>query len=409
MHRCSESIAALAAALAKAQADLVNPEKTQVATIETDESRGSRYFRYAPLSSGLDIVRKTLGHHAIAVMQTTAIDDASETVNLTTVLAHSSGEWIASDWPVCSVADRATPHRMGAALTYARRYALFTLVGIAGEDDIDAPDLDTPRHPPRSEQRDNSGDGGLNGGVGPSYYAKKPNRGSAAVRKGSLRAVVVNPDQSRSLRDRLLCELAALESVEALTGWAHQNLSAKASLMTSDALDVEEAFQAKLGAVERTEVKAVGSSPRSRTPSQTIDRSRRSPGKKRTEPVDKSRLAIPEPRRVRDRDHVRYVAAQPCLVCGRRPADAHHLRFAQHSAVGRKVSDEFTVPLCRGHHRALHKTGDETKWWRETGIDPMVAARELWVATHFERLRSRPQEQITSTRAVMRPASPSAT
>jgi ERF superfamily protein len=148
MHRCSESIAALAAALAKAQADLTNPEKTQVATIETDENRGSgRTFRYAPLASGLEIVRKTLGQHAIAVIQTTAIDGVSDTVNLTTILAHSSGEWIASEWPVCSVADKATPHRMGAALTYARRYALFTLVGIAGEDDIDAPDLDTPRHP----------------------------------------------------------------------------------------------------------------------------------------------------------------------------------------------------------------------------------------------------------------------
>jgi len=139
MHRSSESIAALAAALAKAQAELINPEKTQVATTEIDESRSSgRYFRYASLSSGLEIVRKTLGQHAIAVIQTTAIDNATETVNLTTLLAHSSGEWIASDWPVCSVADRATPHRMGAALTYARRYALFTLVGIAGEDDIDA-------------------------------------------------------------------------------------------------------------------------------------------------------------------------------------------------------------------------------------------------------------------------------
>jgi hypothetical protein len=114
MHRSSESIAALAAALAKAQAELINPEKTQVATTEIDESRSSgRYFRYAPLSSGLEIVRKTLGQHAIAVIQTTAIDNATDTVNLTTLLAHSSGEWIASDWPVCSVADRATPHRIG--------------------------------------------------------------------------------------------------------------------------------------------------------------------------------------------------------------------------------------------------------------------------------------------------------
>ena len=101
-------------------------------------------FRYAPLSSGLEIVRKTLGQHEIATLQTTAIDQTAGIVNLTTVLAQSSGEWIASDWPVCAVSETATPHRMGAALTYARRYALFTLVGIAGEDDIDAPDLKAP-------------------------------------------------------------------------------------------------------------------------------------------------------------------------------------------------------------------------------------------------------------------------
>ena len=142
MHRSSQSIASLAAALAKAQAELVNPEKSLVATVASGHHGGPKQsFRYAPLSSGLDIVRKTLGQHEIATVQTTAIDQTAGLVNLTTVLAHSSGEWIASDWPVCAITDTATPHRMGAALTYARRYALFTLVGIAGEDDVDAPDL----------------------------------------------------------------------------------------------------------------------------------------------------------------------------------------------------------------------------------------------------------------------------
>src|SRR6202049_4179815 len=162
MHRSSPSIASLAAALAKAQAELVNPEKSLVATIRSNGAKGDEQtFRYAPLSSGLDIVRKTLGQHEIATMQTTAIDQAAGIVNLTTVLAHASGEWIASDWPVCGIAETASPHRMGAALTYARRYALFTLVGIAGEDDLDAPDLlppeqQTPKlHEPqgRSEER----------------------------------------------------------------------------------------------------------------------------------------------------------------------------------------------------------------------------------------------------------------
>src|SRR6266478_5488258 len=145
MQRASESVGALASALAKAQAELVNPEKSLTATIRTaGPGAGERTFRYAPLSTGLDIVRKTLGQHEIAIVQTTAIDQASGILNLTTVLAHASGEWIASDWPVCPIAEMANPQRMGAALTYARRYALFTLVGIAGEDDLDASDICMP-------------------------------------------------------------------------------------------------------------------------------------------------------------------------------------------------------------------------------------------------------------------------
>ena len=145
MQRSSESIGTIAAALAKAQAQLVNPEKSLVATIRLDGRRGAEQtFRYAPLSSGLDIVRKTLSQYEIATVQTTSIDDAAGIVRLSTVLAHASGEWIASDWPVCPIAETERPQRMGAALTYARRYSLFTLVGIAGEDDLDAPDLTDP-------------------------------------------------------------------------------------------------------------------------------------------------------------------------------------------------------------------------------------------------------------------------
>src|SRR5215217_6005462 len=142
LMRSSESVAALASALAKAQAQLSNPEKSLTATVSPARAgEAARTFRYAPLSSGLDIVRKALGEQEIATVQTTAIDPASGMINLTTMLAHASGEWIASEWPICPVAEIASPHRMGAALTYARRYALFTLVGIAGEDDLDAPDL----------------------------------------------------------------------------------------------------------------------------------------------------------------------------------------------------------------------------------------------------------------------------
>src|SRR3981081_4127817 len=139
MHRSSESVDAIATALAKAQTELSNPEKAMIGTVYNNRSDSPQSFRYASLSSGLDIVRKTLGGQQIAIAQTTDIDRARGTVNLTTILLHTSGEWISSEWPVCQLAETSAPRRMGAALTYARRYALFTMVGIAGEDDLDAP------------------------------------------------------------------------------------------------------------------------------------------------------------------------------------------------------------------------------------------------------------------------------
>ena len=142
MQRSSNKVGTLAAALAKAQSKIANPEKSLTATIESPFPReGQRTFRYASLSTGLDIVRKCLGQHEIATIQATAIDRDTQLIKLTTTLVHASGEWVSSDWPVCPASETAAPHRMGAALTYARRYALFTLVGIAGEDDLDAPDL----------------------------------------------------------------------------------------------------------------------------------------------------------------------------------------------------------------------------------------------------------------------------
>src|SRR3954447_3812519 len=142
MPRSSDTIGAIAGALAKAQIELANPEKSLTATIPSPFPRESvRSFRYASLSAGLDLIRKSLGRQEIATVQTTSIDEGAGLIRLTTTLAHSSGEWMSSEWPVCPVTETTAPHRMGAALTYARRYALFTLVGIAGEDDLDAPDL----------------------------------------------------------------------------------------------------------------------------------------------------------------------------------------------------------------------------------------------------------------------------
>jgi hypothetical protein len=100
------------------------------------------------------------------------------------------------------------------------------------------------------------------------------------------------------------------------------------------------------------------------------------------EPIDKSELALATPKRVRDEAHRKYVGALPCLVCGRTPSQAHHLRFAQPRAMGSKVSDEYTVPLCALHHRALHDNGPEEKWWQEHGIEPLKEAERLWRESH---------------------------
>ncbi len=146
-------------------------------------------------------------------------------------------------------------------------------------------------------------------------------------------------------------------------------------------LRVEQAFQARLAAIAAEDPDRPSSpqQPQQRPALPRLDRRRK---RRRVAVIDKSLLALPTLRRVRDRDHVRLVARQPCLICGRRPADAHHLRFAQPRALGRKVSDEFTVPLCRGHHREVHHCGDEAAWWKKAGIDPTVPARILWLESH---------------------------
>jgi len=114
--------------------------------------------------------------------------------------------------------------------------------------------------------------------------------------------------------------------------------------------------------------------------------------------IDKSQLAIAEPKRLRDKTHLKFVASQPCLVCGRQPCDPHHLRFAQPRALSLKVSDEFTVPLCRGHHRQLHQTGNEAGWWENLKLDALATAKDLWEQTH-ERLDPQTQSIATETTA----------
>jgi hypothetical protein len=388
MHRSSESIAALAGALAKAQCELTNPEKSLIGAIKAEEGgdTADRLFRYASLASGLDIVRKTLGQHEIATVQTTAIDQDAGIINLTTVLAHASGQWIASDWPVCDIACSAEPHRMGAALTYARRYALFTLVGIAGEDDLDAPDLLTPAtQTPRTGTRGNGH--GVARGNGSGAAAPSPLRSAATARTPSRQPL--SPEQSGLKRDLILSDLEMVNSRDAAALWAQRVMAAKNSLTAADAARVEAAFHSKVSMFQQddNEDAAAPHAAQSRMngdtagPDQLVTPSVAKQATGLIIGIDKSALAFPEPRRVRDKDHLRFVANQPCLTCGRKPADPHHLRVAQARALGRKTSDEFTVPLCRGHHRELHRYGDEAAWWERSGVDPLPLARALWLKT----------------------------
>jgi hypothetical protein len=382
MPRSSETVAALASALAKAQAELINPEKSLTATIRTGRpGERERSFRYAPLSSGLDIVRKTLGQHEIATLQTTAIDQTAGMVNLTTTLAHASGEWIASDWPVCPIAETANPQRMGAALTYARRYALFALVGIAGEDDLDAPDLcDGPSSLSSSPDDRSSKDSQLR------MLGRPPGNGRARSGRKGESPVTLDPEQSAALRERLLTELGNVASADLAAAWAHEALAAKNTLMATDAKFVEDAFERRLSELPSSDAAAPSngdtSVPQIAAPQVIATTEGADPDQAKS--IDKSMLAVAAPRRYRNREHLRYVAQQACLICGRKQSDPHHLRYLQPRALGRKASDEFAVPLCRSHHRAVHRAGDEQAWWKAAGIDPVKVARQLWRQTRLD-------------------------
>jgi ERF superfamily len=369
VHSSSESIGTIAAALAKAQAELTNPEKSLVATIRSPFPReGDRTFRYAPLSSGLDIVRKSLGKYEIATIQVTAIDKDSGLLRLTTVLAHSSGEWISSEWPVCQITDVASAQRMGAALTYARRYALFTLVGIAGEDDLDAPDLDTVSQAegelPRADSQAQS-----NGNGRP---ANRPARDGGNPAASAERLLA--PDESATLRERLVAELSAINSADDATTWAHRNLPIKNSLTVEDAQIVEAQFKARLSTISDG---VTAERPLNAGPDEVVVSAVPLATDTHQKPSTVAR-ALGKTVRLRDKDHRKFVTRQPCLVCGRVPSDSHHLTFSQPRALGHRVSDEFTVPVCRIHHRELHRSGDETAWWQKVNIDPVPVALRLW-------------------------------
>jgi hypothetical protein len=343
-----------------------------------------------------------LGQHQIAAIQTTGIDPKPPARKSH---RHACPRLGRTDRVVCPIADMASPRRMGAALTYARRYALFTLVGIAGEDDLDAPDLciapPTTGAAGRSAPVAATGTAGTDrpaagGGavdpVAPVGGLQLPPRshGNGRVR-GTTKpasAPMLSPDQSALLRNRLLGEIVSLPSQDDAAAWAQRTLAAKNQLTTDDAKLLEDAFEPRLSALLPSEegqpsvdrsshgLSALAGDEKVGGIGSSADADNDKPA-----PVDKSTLAVPAPRRYRNKVHLRYVARQPCLLCGRKPSDPHHLRFMQPRALGRKASDEFSVPLCRIHHRLVHRVGNEPAWWQEAGIDPIAIARKLWERT----------------------------
>jgi hypothetical protein len=373
MPRSSETVAALASALAKAQAELVNPEKSLTAMIRTGRAgEGERSFRYAPLSSGLDIVRKTLGQHEIATIQTTAVDQAVGIVNLTTMLAHASGEWIASDWPVCAIADMATPQRMGAALTYARRYALFTLVGIAGEDDLDAPDLceGPPSLLPSAVDRS---------------FKPKGTPGNGHGRGGrKSESITLDPEQSAALREKLLAQVGNITSADLAAAWAREALTAKNSLTTADAKLVEDAFERRLSELPSSDAAAPSndesSVSQSARPQGTAPAEGTAPDQ--AQGIDKSILTVAAPRVIATGStcamspsrRVSCAAASPPTptISGSRSPVPSAARSVM-SSPSRSVE---------GITGAAHRSHDERAWWRQAGIDPIKVARRLWKETH---------------------------
>jgi hypothetical protein len=201
------------------------------------------------------------------------------------------------------------------------------------------------------------------------------------------RPSTLEPEQSAALRDKLLTAVGNITSADSAVIWAQEALAAKNRLAVADAKLVEDAFAYKLS--ELAPSATVGAADDA-TPTTRVERvgihKMRAKGNDdlgQAEGIDKSVLAIATPRRYRNREHLRYVAQQACLICGRKQSDPHHLRYLQPRALGRKASDEFAVPLCRSHHRAVHRAGDEQACWKAAGIDPVKVARELWRQTRL--------------------------
>ena len=212
-------------------------------------------------------------------------------------------------------------------------------------------------------------------------------RASNARKHGGPRPVraVPSAEVSATLRDRLITDLNRLQSSEEAANWVHKNLPVKNTLTVADADSVEASFRERVSMLEAGPGVAEGQAkddgaerPDEQALIETMDASVAASIVLPQRPSGRPRRVAAKAIRLRDKEHCRYLTTQPCVVCGRTPSEAHHLRFAQPRALGRKVSDEYTVPVCRLHHRELHRYGDEPSWWAGVNVDPLPIALALW-------------------------------
>jgi hypothetical protein len=233
------------------------------------------------------------------------------------------------------------------------------------------------------------------------FPARSPGNGQGRGPARAASTPALSSDESAVLRDHLLSEIAGLQSEDTATKWARKALTAKNRLTAQDAKLLEDAFEKKFSEflpLASDQISTGDAGQGAPSAQQEIGMicggyttHQQSADQAEARSIDKSVLAISAPRRYRNKDHLRFVTQQPCLLCGRKPSDAHHIRFVQPRALGRKASDEFTVPLCRSHHRSVHRVGDEQVWWLLAGVDPVEVARKLWNQTRTTEGRIQPE------------------
>jgi hypothetical protein len=338
MHRSSDTIGNISGALAKAQAELTNPEKSLVAIIRSPFPReADRTFRYAPLSSGLDIVRKSLGRHEIATIQSTEIDKEAGLLRLTTVLAHSSGEYAR-----CPISPLRSEWEPPSPMPGGMRFSPWS--ALPEKMIFDAPDLGAVPKPAAELPRPGSQSNGQ------AAAGKRTAHEGGKLPESTAASSVLGVQLSASLRESLIEQMAAINSADEAAAWAHRNLPAKNTLTTADAKMVEGQFRARLSAIcpshGTCDGPAAGAVPddlAGHEPAHAVPGQTGVSGASDAGPRQNASMSTTKKQSRSD-----TIRALGKMVRLRVPSDPHHLTFTQPRALARRVSDEFICPGLPG-------------------------------------------------------------